>query len=135
MAITGVCHVESVAGSGAASVVATCQRVEESCGIRRRKRSRIVAIIVVCQGVMEPHEIRRRKWDRVMAVTVACQGVMEPRGICCRKWSRVVAVTAACQGVQACQPKFDWSPIFVEARTGIICRGVSAKAAHGRNLK
>ena len=76
MGITGTCHVESVAESGAASVVMTCQRVEEPRGIRRRKWSRVVAITVACQGVMEPHGIRRRKWSRVMAVTVACQGVM-----------------------------------------------------------
>ena len=85
MAITGTCRVESVAGSGAASVVVTCQRVEEPHGVRRRKWSRIVTIIVVCQGVMEPHEIRRREW------------------------SRVVAVTTACQGVQTCRLKFGWS--------------------------
>ena len=65
MAITGTCHVESVAGSGVASVIATCQRVEELHGIHRRKWSRITAIIVVCQGVMEPRRIRRRKWSRV----------------------------------------------------------------------
>ena len=50
MAITGACHVESAAGSGAASVVVTCQRMGESRGIRRRKWSRIVAVIVACQG-------------------------------------------------------------------------------------
>ena len=119
---------ESVAESGATSVVATCQRVEEPCGIHRRKWSRVIAIIVVCQGVMEPCEIHRRKWSSVVAVTTACQRVMEPRRICCRKWSRVVAVTAACQGVQVCRSKFDWSSISIEARMGIIYRGVSAKA-------
>ena len=72
MAIIGACHVESAAGSGAASVVATCQRMEESRGIHHKKWSRIVAIIAVCQGVMEPCEIHRRKWSRVMAVAVAC---------------------------------------------------------------
>ena len=71
MAITGTCHVESVAGSEATSVVATCQRMEESRGIHHRKWSRIVAIIVVCQGVMESCGIRRRKWNRVVAVTAA----------------------------------------------------------------
>ena len=74
MAITGTCHVESVMGSGAASVVATCQRMEESCGIRHRKWSRIVGIIAVGQGVMEPCEIHRRKWSRVVAITAATPG-------------------------------------------------------------
>ena len=68
MAITGTCHVESVAGSGVASVVTTCQRVEEPRGIRRRKWSGVVAIIVVCQGVMEPYEICCRRCSRVVAV-------------------------------------------------------------------
>ena len=75
MAIIGTCHVESIAVSGAASVVVTCQRMEESRGIHRRKWSKIVAIIVVCQGVMEPCEICHRKWSRVVAVTAACQRV------------------------------------------------------------
>ena len=44
MAITVACHVESVAGSGAVSIVVTCQRVVEPRRIRRRKWSRIVAI-------------------------------------------------------------------------------------------
>ena len=66
-----------------------------------------------------------------MAVTVACQGVMEPHGIHRRKWSRVVAVTMACQEAQAYQPKFGWSSVSVETRTGIIYRGVSAKTARG----
>ena len=48
MAITGVCHVESAAGSGAASVVVIRQQMEESHDIHRRKWSRIVAVIVVC---------------------------------------------------------------------------------------
>ena len=85
MAITETCYVESVVGSGAMSVVVTCQRMEESCGIHRRK------------------------WSRIMAVIVACQGVMEPCGIHHRKWSSAVAITVACQGVQACRPEFDWS--------------------------
>ena len=79
MAITGTCHVESVAGSGAASAVVTCQRAEEPCGIRRRKWSRVMAVTEACQGVMEPREIHRRKWSRVMAITVACQGVQACR--------------------------------------------------------
>ena len=74
MAITVTCHVESIVGSEAASVVVTCQRVEELCGIHRRKWSRVVAIIVVCQGVMEPRGIHRRKWSRVVAVTAAMPG-------------------------------------------------------------
>ena len=48
MAITVACPVEPVAGSGAASVVTTCQRV------------------------VEPHGIHHRKWSRIMAITVAC---------------------------------------------------------------
>ena len=40
MALTMICHVEYVAGSEAASVVVTCQRVEVPRGIRHRKRSR-----------------------------------------------------------------------------------------------
>ena len=79
MAITGACHVESATGSRAASVVATCQRMEELHGIRRRKWSRIVAIIMACQGVMELREIRRRRWSRVMAVAMACQEVQAYR--------------------------------------------------------
>ena len=66
MAIIGACHVESATRSGATSVVAICQRIEELRGIRRRKWSRTVAIITACQGVMEPHEIRRRGWSRVV---------------------------------------------------------------------
>ena len=81
MAITGVCHVESATGSGAASVVVTCQRMGESRGIHRRKWSRIVAVIVARQGVVELREIRRRKWSSAVTITAACQGVMELRGI------------------------------------------------------
>ena len=125
MAVIMARHVESVAGSGAASVVATCQRIEESRGIRRRKWSRIVAIIMACQGVMESRRIHRREWSRVMAVTATYQGVMEPCRIHRREWSRVVAVTAACQGVQTCRLKFGWSLISAEAQMGIICRGIS----------
>ena len=51
MAITGTRHAESVAGSGAASIVATCQKMEESCGIHRRKWSRVVAVTATRQGV------------------------------------------------------------------------------------
>ena len=69
-----------------------------------------------------------RKWSRVVAFTAAYQGVMEPHEICCRKWSRVMAVTAACQGVQVCRSKFGWSPVFVEAQMGIICRRISIEA-------
>ena len=79
MAITVTCHVEPIAGSGAASIVATCQRVEEPRGIRRRKWSRVVAIIVACQGVVEPRGIRRRKWSRVMGIIVAYQGAQACR--------------------------------------------------------
>ena len=84
MAIIGVCHVESATRSGAASVVATCQRMEESRSIRYRRWSRIVGIIAVCQGIVEPCGIRRRRW------------------------SRVVVVAAACQEVQVYQPEFGW---------------------------
>ena len=72
MAITVACHVELVVGSGAVSVVTTCQRMEESRGIHHRKWSRIVAIIAVCQGMMEPRKIHRRKWSRVMAIAGVC---------------------------------------------------------------
>ena len=71
MAIIEARHVESAAGSGVTSIVVTCQRMEESCGIHRRKWSRIMGIIAVCQGVMEPCRICRRKWSRVVAVTAA----------------------------------------------------------------
>ena len=81
-------HVESVAGSGATSVVATRQ------------------------GVVEPHRIRRREWSRIVAFTAACQGVMEPRRIRRKEWSRVVTVTTAYQGVQTCRLKFGWSRII-----------------------
>ena len=66
MAITGACHVESAMRSGAASVVATCQRIEESHGIHRRKWSKTVAIITACQGVMELLGIHHGGWSRVM---------------------------------------------------------------------
>ena len=72
MAIAVARHVESVARSGAASVVVTCQRMGESPGIHRRKWSRIVAVIVACQGVVELRGIRRRKWSSAVTVTVAC---------------------------------------------------------------
>ena len=49
MAVTMAHHVESVAESGAVSVVATRQ------------------------GVVEPHSIRRREWSRFVAITVACR--------------------------------------------------------------
>ena len=111
MAITMACHVEPVVGSGAASIIATCQRVERLRGIRHGK------------------------WSRIMAVTAACQGVMDPRGIHRRERSRVVAGTAACQGAQACRSKFSWGPVSVGAWTGIICQRVSVKAARGRHLK
>ena len=78
-------HVESVAESGMASVVVTCQ------------------------GVVEPHRIRHREWSRIVAITVACQRVMEPRRIHRREWSRIVAVTMACWGVQTYRLKFGWS--------------------------
>ena len=68
-------HVESVAGSGAAFVVVTCQGVVEPHRIHRREWSRIVAVTAACQGVMEPCRIRRREGGRVVAVTTACQGV------------------------------------------------------------
>ena len=71
MATAEARHVESAIGSGAASVVVTCQKMEESCDIRRRKWSRIVAVTVACQGVMEPRGIRRRKWSRIVAVAVS----------------------------------------------------------------
>ena len=72
VAIIVACHVESVVGSGATSIIVTCQRAEE------------------------PRRIHRRKWSRVVAITAACQGVVKLRDIHHRKWSRVVAITAAC---------------------------------------
>ena len=68
MALTAARHVESAAGSGAASVVATCKRMEELRNIRYRRWSRIVGIIAVCSGIMEPRGIHRRKWGRVVVV-------------------------------------------------------------------
>ena len=52
MAVTMARHVESIAGSGAAFVVTTCQ------------------------GVVEPRSIRHREWSRFAAITAACR--MEP---------------------------------------------------------
>ena len=48
VAVTMARHVESVAGSGAAFVVVTCQ------------------------GVVEPRSIHRREWSRFVAITAAC---------------------------------------------------------------
>ena len=59
-------HVESAAGGGAASVVATHL------------------------GVVELHRIHRREWSRIVAVSMACQGVMELRRVRHREWSSVV---------------------------------------------
>ena len=72
-------HMESVTGSGAASIVATCQRVEEQRGIHRRKWSRVMFITVACQGVVEPHGIHHREWSRVVAITVTHQKVQTHR--------------------------------------------------------
>ena len=83
MAIAVARHVESVAGSGAASVVVTLQ------------------------GVVESHRIRCRGWSRIMGIIAVCQGVMEPCEIHRRKWSRIVAIAASRQGVQTCRLKFD----------------------------
>ena len=85
MAIVIVCHVGPVAGSGAASVAASCQRVVESRSTCRRERSRIVAVDIACQRVMGPP-----------------QGVMEPCGIHYRKWKRIMVVIVTCQGAQIC---------------------------------
>ena len=81
MAIVTAYHVELVAGSGAASVAASCQRVVESRSTCRREWSRIVVVDTACQrvmgppqGVMEPHEIRYRKWNRIMVVIMIRQG-------------------------------------------------------------
>ena len=68
MALTVAHHVESAVGSGVASVVATCQRMEESRSIRYRRWSRIVGIMAVCQGIVEPRGIHRRRWGRVVAI-------------------------------------------------------------------
>ena len=106
MALTIACHVESAAGSGAASVVATCQWMEESRSIRYRRWSRIVGIIAVCQGIVEPRGIRRRRWGRVVAVIAVCQEMMELHGIHRREWSRIVVVAVSRQGVQIHRLKF-----------------------------
>ena len=66
MAITGVCHVESVMGSGAAFAVVTRHGVVGSHRIRRREWSRIVAVNTACQGVMELRRVRRREWSSVV---------------------------------------------------------------------
>ena len=81
VAVTMARHVESVAESRVASIVATRQRV------------------------VEPRSIHHRRWSRIVAIIAASQGVMEPCGIYCRKWSRIAVVTVASQGVQACRPK------------------------------
>ena len=107
MALTVACHVESAAGSGAASVVATCQRMEESHSIRYRRWSRIVGIIAVCQGIVEPHGIRHRRWSRVVAVIAICQGMTELRELHRRKWSRIVVVAVSHLGAQIRRLKFD----------------------------
>ena len=85
MAIVTACHVEPVAGSGAASVAASCQGVVESRSTCRREWSRIVAVDTACQRVMGPP-----------------QGVMEPRGIRYRKWNRIMVVIVTCQGARIC---------------------------------
>ena len=66
MAITGVCHVESVMGSGAAFAVVTHHGVVGSHRICRGEWSRIVAINTACQGVMELRRVRRREWSSVV---------------------------------------------------------------------
>ena len=66
MAIVTACHVEPVAGSGAASVAASCQGVVESRSTCRREWSRIVAVNTACQEVMELCRIRRRGWSSVV---------------------------------------------------------------------
>ena len=85
MAIVIACHVGPVAGSGAASVAASCQQVVGSCSTCRREQSRIVAVDIACQRVMGPP-----------------QGVMEPCGIRYRKWNRIIVVIVICQGTRIC---------------------------------
>ena len=85
MAIVIARHVGPVAGSGAASVAASCQRVVESCSTCRRERSSIIVVDTACQRVMGPP-----------------QGVMEPRGIRYRKWNRIMVVIVTCQGARIC---------------------------------
>ena len=87
MAITVACHVEPVAGSGAASVVATCQRVEEPCGIHRRKWSRIMVVIAACR--VEPIA------GSGGAAQNPSQEVEQSHGHYC----------GLLRGAQACQPK------------------------------
>ena len=96
MADTGVCHVESVTGSGAAFTVVTRHGVVGSHRICRREWSRIVAVNTACQGVMELRGVHHREWSRIVTVNTACQGVMELRGVRRREWSRIVAVNMAC---------------------------------------
>ena len=107
MALTAARHVESAAGSGATSVVATCLRMEELCSIRYKRWSRIVGIIAVCQRIVEPHEIHHRRWSRVVAVIAVCRGVMELHEIYRRKWSRIVVVAVLRQKVRIHWLKFD----------------------------
>ena len=66
MAITGVCHVESVTESGATFAVVTHHGVVGSHRIRHGEWSRIVAVNTACRGVMEPRRARRREWSSVV---------------------------------------------------------------------
>ena len=79
MAVIMARHVESVAGSGAASVV-----------VLAREWSRIVAVSTACQGVMELRRVRCREWSRTMAIIVTCQEAMKLRRIQRREWSSAV---------------------------------------------
>ena len=97
MAITGACHVESAAGSGARMLSHLASGWENRAISVAGGGAGSRPFIVACQVVMEPRGrgIRRREWSSVATVTAACQGVMELRGVCRRKWSRVVAVVVA----------------------------------------
>ena len=64
-----------------------------------------MAATVACQRIEELCGVCRRKWSRAARVTTACQGMMVLHGVCHRKWSRVVAVLRACQGAWICRLK------------------------------
>ena len=87
MAVTMARHVESVAESGATSVVVTRQ------------------------GVVEPRSIHRRKWSKIVAITAACRvgPVMESDGAT-QNLSQEMEQSRDCYcglsgGAQACRPK------------------------------
>ena len=86
MAIAMACHVEPVAGSGAAFVATNCQGVVESRSTHRREWSRIMAVDTACQRVMGLRRVHRREWSRIMAVNTAWEYRSEAR-----QWSELMA--------------------------------------------